>query len=100
MNTNVEGKINQSKNKFLCEKEIYLRIKVHPGAKKSEFAGILDDEQNGETFKVDIAAVAERGKANNELVKFLAKEFGISKGSVKIISGAGDRLKLVKIILN
>ena len=55
MNTNVEGKINQSKNKFLCEKEIYLRIKVHPGAKKSEFAGILDDEQNGETFKVDIS---------------------------------------------
>ena len=100
MNTNVEEKINQSKNKFQHEKEIYLRIKVHPGARKSEVTGILNDEENGETFKIDIAAVAAKGKANIELINFLAKEFKISRSNIKIISGAGDRIKLVKITSN
>ena len=77
--------------------EVYLRVKVHPGAKRNEFKGMLKDGVNGETLKIDIAAVAEKGKANAELIKFLAKEFLVRKENVKIISGASDRVKLIKI---
>lgn len=83
--------------KILAEKkEIYLRIKVRPSAGATAVKRILLDE-DGEIIKIDIAAPAVKGKANLELVRFLAREFAADKNDVKIISGAGDRLKLVKI---
>lgn len=74
-------------------KEIYLRIKVVPGAGKTGLLEIMADE----TIKLAIAAAPEKGQANKELLKFLADTLGIRKYQVKIISGAGSRLKLVKI---
>jgi uncharacterized protein len=73
--------------------EVYLRIKVRPGAAESKITGVLADE----TMKINIAAPAEKGKANIELIKFLAKKFAVDKEKVKIISGAGERTKLIKI---
>ncbi|MFA4942755.1 MAG: DUF167 domain-containing protein [Patescibacteria group bacterium] len=74
--------------------ELYLRLKVRPGAPKNELKALLTDE----TIKINIAAVAENGRANTALIDFLAKEFGVQKSSIRIISGAGDHLKLIKII--
>lgn len=83
--------------KFNQDGEIYLRIKVRPGAASSKVRQILQDE-DGEIIKVDIAAPATGGKANLELAKYLGEKFSVNKNCVKIISGAGDRLKLVKIM--
>jgi len=74
--------------------EVYLRIKARPGAPKTEFKAIMDDE----TIKMDVAAPAESGRANEALIAWLAKELGVNKTDIKVISGAGERLKLVKII--
>jgi len=74
--------------------EVYLRVKARPNASKTCFKEIMADE----TVKIDLAAAPEKGKANQELIKFLAKQFDVANGNVKIISGAGERLKLVKII--
>lgn len=74
-------------------KEIYLRIKVWPGAGKTEFK----EEMTDGTLKIGVAAPPEKGKANTVLLKFLAREFSVDKNNIKIISGAGERLKLVKI---
>lgn len=76
--------------------EVYLRIKARPGAAATEAKGVLQTEE-GETIKVDVAAAPERGKANEELVRYLADWFNVGKGQVKIISGAGDKVKLIKI---
>jgi len=73
--------------------EAYLAVKVIPGSAKTEFRELMADA----TYKIAIAAAPEKGKANTELVKFLAKEFKIIKSRVIIISGAGERTKLVKI---
>ncbi|MBU4217015.1 DUF167 domain-containing protein [Candidatus Parcubacteria bacterium] len=78
------------------DNEVYLKIKARPGANKTEVKSMLDGEE--EVLKIDIAAAPEGGKANIELVKFLAKEFGVGKDGVKIISGAGDKIKLIKIV--
>ena len=86
--------IDELINKIDKEGETYLRIKVRPNASKNE----IREEMTDGTWKINIAAVAERGKANEELVKFLAKELKIRKENVKIISGAGDHVKLIKII--
>jgi uncharacterized protein (TIGR00251 family) len=53
----------------------------------------------GETLKVRVAAPPERGKANAELIRFLAAEFGVPAGAVEIAAGAGAQAKLVRIRL-
>ena len=74
--------------------EVYLRVKVRPNAAKTCVKEIMADE----TVKIDLAAAPVKGKANLELIKFLAQEFDAAAGNIKIISGAGERVKLVKII--
>jgi len=74
-------------------KEVYLRVKVLPGAGKTDFLNIMDDG----TIKVAVAAQPEKGKANQELINFLAVALGVRKYQVKIISGATERLKLIKV---
>lgn len=75
------------------EGEAYLSVKVIPGSAKSEFRELMSDN----TYKIAIAAAPEKGKANTELVKFLAKELKVAKNRLVILSGAGERTKLVKI---
>lgn len=83
------------KNKIeLSERgETYLRVRARPGAVKTELREVLSDE----TIKINICAPPVDGKANKELLRFLAKEFGVNNGNVSVISGAGDRIKLIKI---
>ena len=85
--------ISQYIKNLAKNKEIYLRIKVWPGAGKTEFR----EEMVDGTLKVAVAAPPERGKANTALIKFLAREFLVDKSAVRILSGVGERLKLVKI---
>lgn len=79
--------------KLANNKEVYLRIKVLPGAGQTAF---LDTMADG-TIKVAVAAAPENGKANQELIKFLATKLEVRKYQVKIISGMGERLKLIKV---
>jgi len=73
--------------------EVYLHIKVKPNAERTE-AG--EKRVNG-FIKINVKAIADKGKANLELIKFLAKEFNVDRRNIKIISGAKNMLKLVKI---
>ena len=72
----------------------YTRISVHvkPSAQKSEILGFKDDY-----LELRVAAPPDKGKANNELVAFLAKSLGVAKGDVTILSGATARRKVVSI---
>lgn len=88
--------IKKFKKELQQKGEVYLRIKVHPGASNTQFKGILEDK-NGGIIKIDIAKAAERGRANRELTEFLAEEFTVNKNNVKIINGPKSRIKLVKI---
>jgi uncharacterized protein len=74
----------------------YLRVKVTPKSSKTELTEILKDEE-GPTHKIRLKAVPEKGKANEELIRFLAKELNLPRSAFSIISGKTDRLKLIKI---
>lgn len=80
--------------KITEDNEVYIRIKLRPGAKCNLVTGTMD---NG-TIKMDVAEAAEKGRANQELIKFLAHEFAVSSNNVKIISGRSARIKLIKIV--
>ena len=73
--------------------EIYLRIKARPGASKTEIKEILDDD----TIKINIAAPPVKGKANQELIKFISRELFVNRNNIKIISGKHEKLKLIKV---
>ncbi len=85
------------KNQLKEKGEVYLRVKVKPNAAINKITKLLSDKDH-QTIKIDIAAPPVRGKANQELITLIAREFSINKNNIKIISGAGERLKLVKIV--
>lgn len=75
-----------------------LALKVTPGARKNEILGWEDDyPQVGRVLKVKIAAPPVEGKANKEIVLFLAKALGIPKTAVEVVHGTSGRIKLVEI---
>ncbi len=74
------------------ENAVLLKLRVHPGAKRSCFNGFL-----GDALKVDLQAPPVDGKANAALLKFLAKELDVSKASVVLKSGETSRDKVVRI---
>ena len=72
---------------------MYIQVKVTPKSEKTEFAGTLADG----TLKFRLKAAPERGKANTELIRFLAKECSCQKDEIKILSGHTDRRKLLSL---
>lgn len=57
-----------------------------------DFIEVSDNE-----ITVGVNAPPEKGKANDEIVKKIAKHFGVSKSAVKIISGATSKKKIIDI---
>jgi len=86
--------LNKFKKQLTKKKEIYLKIKARPCASKTEIKEILEDE----TIKINVAAPALKNKANQELIKFLSKEFDVSKNNIRIVSGEKERVKLIFVI--
>lgn len=69
-------------------------IRVIPNAKQTEIV----TQDNG-YMKIRIHSPAKEGRANKELVEFLAKKFRVSKINVEIIKGLTSKDKLVRIYL-
>ena len=69
-----------------------IQIKVTPNASKNQ----IINWQEG-VLRLRIKGVPEKGRVNEELIKFLAKELGIAKSQIEIISGHNARLKRLKI---
>jgi uncharacterized protein (TIGR00251 family) len=53
---------------------------------------------NGNEIVIGITSKPEKGKANLELIKKLAKYFNVSSSQVRIISGFKSRRKIVEIM--
>lgn len=54
-------------------------------------------EVNGDEILISIKSEPERGKANRELVKKLAKHFGVGEDRIRIVSGLTSRKKIVEV---
>jgi len=76
----------------LSEGSLRCAVKVIPGSSKTNIQGIRGDE-----LVVKIAAAPENGKANAELIDFIAKSSGCPKSSVKILSGEHSSHKVLEI---
>jgi hypothetical protein len=68
-----------------------ISVRVNTRSPRTEFAGVMDDG----TIKVKLTSAPIDGKANEELIKFLAGVMQIPKTNVEIISGHTSKNKLV-----
>ena len=68
-------------------------VKVKPNSGKNEVREISPGE-----LEVCVAAVPEKGKANEAMIKLLAKHFAVSKSQVSIVGGKTARKKMVDIL--
>jgi len=71
---------------------LVLKIKAFPKSEQNAIAGV----RNGELV-VRVRAPAQKGQANKELVKFLAKSLGVTRSEIEILSGDTSRHKVIRL---
>ena len=71
---------------------VRLAVQITPNAKKTAVIGVLED-----ALKLKLQAQPVEGKANEALVKFLAKTLGVARGAVTITHGQTNKKKLIEI---
>ena len=69
-----------------------LTVRVQPKASTTECVGI-----HGYAIKIRVAAPPVDGAANDELIRFLARQLSIPSTSVRIQSGASGRHKRILV---
>ena len=68
---------------------VALKVKARPGARSDRVVG-----PRGGELVVEVRAPAEKGRANQEIVKLLAKTLGVPRDSVTLKMGAGSHHKV------
>ena len=69
-----------------------LQIKVSPKASRDAVTGWM-----GDTLKLSVTAVPERGKANESVIELLAGVLGIAKTRIRVLRGQTQPNKLLEI---
>ena len=67
--------------------------KIVPGSSRTCICGIFSG-----MLKIKISAQPEKGKANRSLLEFLAKQLGVKKSAISIISGQTNPIKQVQAL--
>ena len=70
----------------------FISVRVSPNATHSEVVALKDG-----VWQIKVSAPPVKGKANNELIAFLSKALGVSKGSLSIAKGHASRNKFIAI---
>jgi len=73
-------------------REARISLHVYPNAPRNEIVGFTDG-----VLGVKVAAPPVKGQANRELVAFLSRLLGVSKGSLAILKGHTSRNKLIAV---
>lgn len=74
-------------------KGMLLQVKATPKAAHDEVVGV----RNG-ALMVKVTAVPEKGKANAAVVALLAKQIGIPKSALELVSGETVRNKVFRLV--
>lgn len=71
---------------------VRLRVRVSPGARRSEVVGRL-----GDAWKLRVGAPPERGRANDEVIALLAVQLGLARSEIRVVAGETARDKVVEV---
>lgn len=76
---------------------IRLFVRLTPKASRNAIHGVVAGANGRAQLKASVTAVPENGKANQALIKLLAKAAKWPKSSVEIVAGQTDRNKVLVI---
>jgi uncharacterized protein (TIGR00251 family) len=68
-------------------------VRLSPGSSAARVLGLAERPDGRCDLKVAVKAPPERGRANAELIAFLAEAWALPKRSLTLIAGAADRRK-------
>ena len=71
---------------------LIIDLQVQPGARRDEIVGL-----HGDRLKLRITAPPLDGRANQQLIEFLASVFGVPRAQVNLMHGQTGRAKTVRI---
>ena len=77
----------------MADKQVRITVSVQPGSAKDQLVGYRDN-----VLKIKVKAPPEKGKANQCLIEFLAKQLGVKKNAISIISGQTSTVKSVQVL--
>lgn len=67
-------------------------VRVTPHAKQNKVV------ENDGVLRVYTTVAPENGRANDAVIKALAKHFGVAKSQIKIVRGIAARDKIIEIV--
>lgn len=76
---------------------IILRVRLAPNSSSCRKNGFFVTPEGEEYLKINVISVPEKGKANKELIAYLAKSLKMAKNEFEIISGELDRYKKILV---
>ncbi len=76
---------------------IIVSLRVTPRGGRDDIDGIETLANGRSVVKVRVRAIADGGEANRAVTELLAKSLGVSKKSVRLLSGATSRMKQVAV---
>lgn len=74
-----------------------LVVRVTPNSRKSEILGWGMDEKGRPVLLLKLGAPPVDGKANVELIRFLADTVGCAKSDILLLRGEGSRQKVLEL---
>jgi hypothetical protein len=72
--------------------DLVLQVQIQPRASSDAIAGVL-----GDRLKIRLTAAPVEGKANEHLIAYLARLFGVPKSQVILERGASSKHKQLRI---
>lgn len=69
-----------------------LQVRAQPGARRDAVRGLQDGE-----LKVAVTQIAEKGKANDAIIRLLAKQLKLARSDFELLSGETSRHKRLLI---
>lgn len=75
----------------------HLVVRVTPNARKSEILGWGMDEKGRPVLLLKLGAPPVDGKANVELIQFLADTLGCAKSDISLLRGESSRQKVLEL---
>jgi uncharacterized protein len=73
--------------------EVIIELTARPGASRRGVIGVT-----GDRLVVAINSPPDKGKANDELVEYLAREMRVPKSALLIVRGETSRRKTIRIV--
>ncbi|HSK40546.1 MAG TPA: DUF167 family protein [Arenibaculum sp.] len=76
---------------------VRVAVRLTPKASRNAVAGLAGTADGRAVVKVSVTAVPEAGRANEALIKLLAKLWGVPRSAIGIAAGAADRNKVLHV---